>query len=253
MKKLLFLFPILLSPSCAPKNEKILAFSYRGAMVRTDEGNRTQCLNVSQALPELLKAKTSFPLFVYAPGCGTCDLSTREMDKYLERTGALFPYATSGYFEESTGKRIDENTIVIFQEGEEVTRHSMGSEKNLDDFLEQWIEVSEVEVLNSCQYSTAPSYFYPNYIFSDEERTFDPLESFLGDGKSRILILPKDMTQIMTALESLDRFDVDGLLFVDQSEKESYEERYDWNLSDWESAFYLFNCESRTGENISLP
>lgn len=94
MKKSLFLLPFVLLASCKPKNEKkIDVFTMRNISVKvaldfTDY--LFEDIN-KDSLKARIEAKETFPLFVTASGCGTCDFLSLAVKDYQRLHALILP------------------------------------------------------------------------------------------------------------------------------------------------------------------
>ena len=91
MKKAIFLLPFLLLSDCqSTPMERIPLLTCPVAF--ENDGER-QCLawNCGDVLADMIERKASFALFVYVPGCSTCETFTYYVDSFLARTNALLP------------------------------------------------------------------------------------------------------------------------------------------------------------------
>ncbi|MCI1735643.1 MAG: hypothetical protein LKM30_07975 [Bacilli bacterium] len=112
-------FPLL---SCHSTVEKVPVFqSSVVSRTETDSTYYLSCRLFETDLTDLMAKKASFPLVVYAPGCGTCSLFDYALWDYEKTYQAALPYAMlSNYASVSGLPEITDNSLVIFNGGKVV-------------------------------------------------------------------------------------------------------------------------------------
>lgn len=111
-------------------------------------------------LDYMIENKMSFPLFVYAAGCGTCDNFAIVMKDYIRLHQVVFPYMTLANYNLSKDKpiSIDNSAILFFEEGKLV--------KTVDNVLEEVFSTSDLEsLMDKYCYETNISYVSSGYRY----------------------------------------------------------------------------------------
>lgn len=247
--------PLLLASCESLPQEKIPIPQCESSSLSIGEDVVYQCLNVSDRIGSMIEARLSFPLYVYVPGCGTCDLSSLAMDFYLQQTKAMFPYCTSGALNDAISRRIEETSILIFHNGKEIASYSFDEGTDLESFLDDYVIVQELTVLNPSFSSTGPTYFYPTYSFDEPTSTVrEPLPEFLADSQNRFLLLVRSIETCFRPewYEATTNWNLDGLLAVGDAERDLYSNLYGWDLTGWTEDGFVYDLVTGKGANITL-
>ena len=84
----------------------------------------------------------SFPLFVYVPGCGSCEFSSLLVSDYIRETEAIFPYAIYGDFTDCGLEGVVNNSIVFFNQGNIVEIYDI-TDENTDSFKQKIADITD--------------------------------------------------------------------------------------------------------------
>lgn len=110
----------------------------------------------------------SFPLFVYVPGCGSCEFSSLLVSDYIRKTEAIFPYAIYGDFNDCGLEGVENNSIVFFNRGNIVEIYDI-TDENTDSFnkkMDHYVTISEKRIINNIAFGNYPTSFFPTYSLS---------------------------------------------------------------------------------------
>ncbi len=110
----------------------------------------------------------SFPLFVYVPGCGSCEFSSLLVSDYIRETEAIFPYAIYGDFTDCGLEGVVNNSIVFFNQGNIVEIYDI-TDENTDSFkqkMDRYVTISEKKIINNISFDNYPTSFFPTYSLS---------------------------------------------------------------------------------------
>lgn len=127
MKKrfLIFLFPLLVS--CESNGEKkdtfIPLFHYADLSLTLRDGSEDTLLNrySSEDFEEAISRKESFPLFVFANGCGTCDTFSYLLKDMVKDHSLVLPFMfLSDYHNVKGSLDISDTSFVFYQNGKAI-------------------------------------------------------------------------------------------------------------------------------------
>ncbi len=237
MRKLypLFLLPLLLI-SCGKETKKQIPLFHSDSTVTTINGEEEYLVNklYENDFDYMIEKKMSFPLFVYAAGCGTCDNFSIVLKDYIRQNKVVFPYITLSVLNlsKSTTPSLDSSALLFYQNGKLV--------KNYDDILDRVFSTSDLEKImkeqtydNNISYlstgyiysnSTVPfkSYHFSNSIFT-EESTDTPLDNFkISDGS--VLYLSNDSFSYSSLYEEIENHSYTAIANISTDVKDRKEE-----------------------------
>ena len=175
MKKAIPLLFSILLPSCNSQPlPPIPLLRHEASLMQVDGDDVFFAWDCSDSLEDMIAKKASFLVFVYVPGCGTCELFTKEVDAFLSKTGILLPSCLVGDFREATGSRVENSSLVVFRKGERSSFFDLTkSEGTVSDFIEDNAVLTDVNVLSSTYVSDYPTAFYPLYKMSASTQEID--------------------------------------------------------------------------------
>lgn len=199
----IFLVPLLLV-SCGKEKEKTIPLFHSDSAVTIINGEEEYLVNklYENDFDYMIEKKMSFPLFVYAAGCGTCDNFSIVLKDYIRQNKVVFPYITLSVLNlsKTDTPSLDNSALLFYQNGKLI--------KNYDDILDRVFSTSDLEkIMNEFTYDSNVSYLSTGYIYSNstvpfksyhfsnsifiEDSTDTPLKNFqIKDGS--ILYLSDD-------------------------------------------------------------
>lgn len=230
MKKTVLFLSLFLS-SCSPQDfTPIDVLLSPCAQVTLEGGTHYQAWNCKDQLSVLIEKKASFPLFVFVPGCGTCETYTLEIDDYLRQNPIVLPYVTSGYFRDITGRSIETSSLLLYKEGREIDRIDM-TEEDVTEYLSKRLRPTSVSAVNACTYSSKPyTSSYLSYTFSEAapEGEYVLDSRFDRNLQQTVLFVSMDRLSSFQELDlsSLEEKGVDLYLFDGKTDAIVFKERY---------------------------
>lgn len=228
MKKSLFLLPFLLLSSCQKKQEKIFLplLSENRVKVGSNTDYLFETLN-TETLKKKIEDKDDFPLFVSAPGCGTCDMVTLLFKDYLRETKAVFPQINlNQYLNLGTLPKISDTTFLVFKKGEIIFSDSKISSafmttEELKNYLDSHLSYTIVNytdyLLRSPLRSDFNGYSFEKGIKIQEENRISTFDlDFFQSHQSKLLFLSRKIEDD-TLFSYLSSASLDGYCFVKEN------------------------------------
>ncbi len=136
-----------------------------------------------------INQKASFPLFVYASGCGSCDVFALNVKDYIRQESLSLPFMTlSSYQKTANPLSLSDSAFLFFHEGKLLTYKTdfddIGSTKELKQYIDQYTYDTDITFLNSSYIlntydDTFTTYSYRGNI-SKYEDTDQAVKDFSG-------------------------------------------------------------------------
>ncbi len=213
LRNLVAVFLLVLS-SCKRKGseEKIPLLLFKGAVQETEKGKKGYFCSLSDTdLTFLRGKKASFPLFIYAEGCGTCDLFSYTRQGYIKKEGVLFPFMTlSNYLRANPSSSLTESALVFYSKGSIVKQVKNLEEdySDTDDFtslIHQYCFPSSRALLNGFENRLGLTYSsqYPVYRIETAYTGSLPFSNDEKEGKPLCLV-DKDLLSDYSSLKGID-------------------------------------------------
>lgn len=234
MKKQLVLLLSLLSLfACNSKEEvKIPLFNYQYS-----ENERTKtdyALNrlTTNSLNSMLEDKMSFPVFVYAAGCGSCDNFATVIKDYIRQYKIAFPTITlAQYLRSNINSTLTNSALVFINEGKifktiDTILDDVFITSELVSIMNKYTYMTNVNIVNTANLynqttGTFSYYEFTSYLSSYENYTGDMLISKFDDLKKEnlnLLLIDNrneiDFSYIYTYLNS--NTNVDSIALIDE-------------------------------------
>ncbi len=168
-KSFLFLLLPLLLVSCRKDNkDKIPLFHSDSTkeMINNSEEYLVNKLYESD-FDSMIERKMSFPLFVYAAGCGSCDNFSIVMKDYIRQTKVIFPYITLSVFNlsKTSTPSLSDSALLFYENGKLI--------KTYDDILDRVFTTSDlIKIMNEYTYDTGVDYLSTSYTYSNSTVPF---------------------------------------------------------------------------------
>ncbi len=166
-----FLIPL---SSCSQTKEKIPVFSYESSVTEYETKKRYLTYSVSKSqLQSLIQCKGDFFLYVYAPGCGTCDYFSVLVNDYINTNKVVFPYMFLSLYNQVEGvPSLSDSSLLFFRDGKCTDTVLVSAmEKDNDLFYSKMDEncvLEGVSLLNSCYVDTFLQNGHVSYFLSSE-------------------------------------------------------------------------------------
>lgn len=164
----LLLLPFLLF-SCQKKDEDKIPLFTSDATKETIKGNDEYLVNklYENDFDYMIEKKMSFPLFVYAAGCGACDNFSIVLKDYIRINKVIFPYMTLSVFNlsKTDTPSLSDSALLFYKEGKLI--------KTYDDILSQVFSTGDlVKIMDQYTYSSNVSYLSTSYTYSNSSVPF---------------------------------------------------------------------------------
>ncbi len=265
MKGKLLLLPLLLLSSCQKEETRKVNLLTCPVSFEKDGDRQYQAWNCKDALSEMIASKASFALFVYVPGCSTCQTFTYFVDAFLAETNALLPYCLYGDYTEATDSRLENSSLLIYQDGLCVDSFDfVNSSNSFSAFVSDHVEVLPIDFLSVYTNPNDTAAFYPSFsiqrrVTATAEDTL-PSTPFLDiseENRKNILFvrddLVSDYTDFFSSLSTLsfsgvavidgDIDNLDAISFVETYGFEKGEAQYGFTYVDY-TADKIFSASS---------
>lgn len=180
MKRLSFLllFPLLLN-SCGTSDNpdvQVPIFHYSHTSY-TQEGKVSYLANwlSTDSLSYLIENKASFPLFVYAQGCGTCSDFPNIFKAYLRKSNMVFPYTLLSSYDSLTIDKpsLTQSALLFYRDGKLAYQYDsieteVMTNEEFESLMQRHIIDTEVEILNPSLANIQTAGIFPYYSFSSD-------------------------------------------------------------------------------------
>lgn len=266
MKKLLFLIALsscFPASSCSSKIDKIPLF-HSPLNIQTIESEERYYANelTAEDIESLISKKADFFLYVYVPGCGTCELFPITLNNYIKETNAVINYCLSGTFNSVDGVNdIFNSSFVFFNDGkishiEDLSPYTLDTDA-FAEMMDEYTFDTGVEIINPVYMENYFSIFYRSFVFKGftdekpEEGYYfsNDLNALLAD--TSILLVAEEKTADLNdviAIHEENPFVYLGFISQDlASEKEVLKETF--KISDFSTYTYITYKE---GEVLSV-
>ncbi len=250
MKKAIFLLPILLLSSCQSTTVERIPLLTCPVAFENDGERQRLSWNCGDVLADMIERKASFALFVYVPGCSTCETFTYYVDSFLARTNALLPYCIYGDYASATGSHLENSSIVLYRDGILAeTFDFTTAEESFNSFMENNVMVLPVDFLSVHSNPDFSSAFYPSYelepCVTTVEEDILPVSPFLemtSKDKGNILYIQTDLVSDFTEFSSsLPSLSLDGIAAIDEDierlDNNSFKQVFGFEKGEAESGF----------------
>ena len=166
-------FPLLLLPfllfSCQKKDENKIPLFTSPATRENIKGNEEYLVNklYENDFDYMIEKKMSFPLFVYAAGCGTCDNFSIVLKDYIRINNAIIPYMTLSVFNlsKTDTPSLSDSALLFYKEGKLI--------KTYDDILSQVFSTGDLtKIMDQYTYNSKVSYLSTSYTYSNSSFPF---------------------------------------------------------------------------------
>lgn len=187
-RKVLFVIPFLFLSSCGKSGQDKIPLFRSPATSETIQGEQQYLVNklYEDDFDHMIEKKMSFPLFVYAAGCGTCDNFAIVLKDYIRLHQIVFPYMTLAVFNQTKTKTpsLSESALLFYINGT--------LKRTIDNVLDNVFSTKDLEMLmNKETYETgieclSSSYTYLNSTVPVYSYHFVPTLSFPEDREKEI-------------------------------------------------------------------
>ena len=166
-------FPLLLLPfllfSCQKKEQDKIPLFTSETTKENIKGNDEYLVNklYENDFDYMIEKKMSFPLFVYAAGCGTCDNFSIVLKDYIRINKVVFPYMTLSVFNlsKTDTPSLSDSALLFYKEGTLI--------KIYDDILSQvFSTVDLTKIMEKYTYNSNVSYLNTSYTYSNSSVPF---------------------------------------------------------------------------------
>ncbi|MFA6829361.1 MAG: hypothetical protein WCR67_01445 [Bacilli bacterium] len=228
--------------SCSSVTEKIPVFSLK--QISTVYNNSTYYLLnrlFEDDLTSLIEKKASFPLVVYAPGCGSCEFFDYALWDYVNQNKVVLNYMLLANYSSVSGlQQFTENTVVFFINGKIVSSTKIDSTNNSSDsffkLMNQHTYISNVRILNTYYIQPVNQVPYLKYYtFSELAKPFEEEVSnqyitslsplVLEEEKAKVLFCNfdeiNDFSELNTYLEN-STSEADSIYFFTNKKDDSF-------------------------------
>lgn len=164
----LLLLPFLLF-SCSNKEQDLIPLFTSDSTKENIKGNDEYLVNklYENDFDYMIEKKMSFPLFVYAAGCGTCDNFSIVLKDYIRINKVIFPYMTLSVFNlsKTDTPSLSDSALLFYKEGKLI--------KTYDDILSQVFSTGDLtKIMEKHTYNTNISYLTTSYTYSNSSVPF---------------------------------------------------------------------------------
>lgn len=228
------LFISVLSPltSCHENNDfkSIPIFKNDFSTETINDVERYYCNQLTiDDLNRLINSKADFFLYVYLPGCGTCELFPITLDNYIKETNSVINYCllnTFAQLEESPN--LTSSSFVFYQNGkiekiENLDKYMLEPDK-FQNMLDQFTYLTDIHILNPTYIENYDSLFYPSYTFypfckeKPEQGYYYTLVEKILETTTNILLIDEtkfiNSNELLSIIENL-QFDYLGFIGQD--------------------------------------
>lgn len=225
--------------SCGKKEEDKIPLFTSPATEETVDGNTEYLVNklYEDDFDKMIEKKMSFPLFVYAAGCGTCDNFSIVLKDYIRIHHVIFPYMTLSVFHQSKASTPNlSDSALLFYKGGKLVR-------NVDDILSRVFTTKDFEKImeQECQ-ETSVQYLSSTYTY------WNTKVPFLSYHFTPTLTLPPEKEKEVGHLQ-FDISKTDSLLLL-LKEPTSYSSLYDYLSESGVDAFAYTEDSKENLENL---
>ena len=221
MKKISILFLITTlfsSQSCEGTKQKIPLFKTEFSTCVIDEKERYFANSLSHnQIESLREKKADFLLYVYVPGCGTCELFPITLNNYIKETNVVINYCLlNTYNKLNNVPNISNSSFIFFIDGkvdtiEDLTNYTLKPQE-FTNMLNKYTYITNVEILNPIYIETYLTTFFPSYVFtsfitnySNDALFFSNLDEDLSQS-ANILLLNETKIETLNYEELLQNY-----------------------------------------------
>lgn len=112
----------------------------------------------------MIEKKASFLLFIYAPGCFSCENVIHQFDAYIKNTSSLIHYMLlDDYNKTENHQSFYENTLLSFSSGSLTHSYNLTKTELSISQLFSVLSVPSVSIYNTCSMPSYPSLYLPSY------------------------------------------------------------------------------------------
>ena len=184
----------------------------------------------------MIDKKMSFPLFVYSPGCSSCDLLGDYLSAYIKQTNIIFPFLFLDEYQNSSTFSLQESAFLFYHNGSliqsKTTFEDIGSMKDLKNYFAYHLTDSSISLYNTIEIQDDDSYPYLSlsYMLSN---TF----SFDKDEKSLFI---KSFSSYKDIVPSLKKNNITNIIFdKDDFVQGSFFEK-EFHITDFDHDAFLY-------------
>ncbi len=241
MSKLKYLSLFLILPflqSCSNSEiVKVPLFDCSFVVNEIEGQERYYALNLeTDDIEELIEKKADFLLYVFVPGCGTCETFPITLNGYLKENQVVINYCLLGAYSrvDASLPSLDGSSFVFFNDGKvsevlDLNDYALDSE-GFASMMDEYTYQTGVEIINPVYIESYFSNYYANFVFEDllaeqpETGYFyqNDIEEIKKD--STLLLVDEDavsdFTQLTTALNDST---FDKIAFISDDLKEDEE------------------------------
>ncbi len=270
MKKRFPVFFLPLLVSCNPTPEKkdtsIPLFHYADCSLTLTDGSEDTLLNrySSEDFEDALSKKESFPLFVFASGCGTCDTFSYLLKDMVKDHSLVLPFMfLSDYHNLKGSLDISDTSFVFYQNGKAIDYQSDLSSfekgKDIYSYLLTYCydtKTYKEEAIEVDSNLRTPYNFYSflgRTTLSKEEKEnafyrYKPLEK----SSKTYLFYSSKKTDYSSFSLYFKNHNIDALVDIEnETDSDSFSKNYLLNLKDISSSPYTSVTYSTDGSSVS--
>ncbi len=265
-KSALLLFPSLLLFSCGRTEENKIPLFTSPATSEIVNGEQQYLVNklYEDDFDHMIEQKMSFPLFVYAAGCGTCDNFAIVIKDYIRLHKVIFPYMTLAVFNQSRTKTpsLSESAILFYSKGvltEKVENvlDMVFSTKDLEKLMDKECYETGIEYISSSYTylnSIVPLYTYHfiNTISLPEEKEKEIPNSYSDKMQDGTSLLMRKEPESYPALYSYLKTNSIRSFFCTTEEKEALEARFGKTIEGDFVSLTFKNGSCEHAESVSI-
>lgn len=194
--------------SCQNENQNELIPYLTSPSISTfDKG---LALHISQEqFTTMIDKEMSFPLFVYSPGCSSCDLLGDYLSAYIKQTNIVFPFLFLDEYQNKSAFSLQESAFLFYHNGllihSKTSFEDIGSFKELKNYFASHLTDSSISLYNTIEYKD--DYSYPYFSLS---YTLSSTFSFAMEEKSLFI---KSFSSYKDIVPSLKKDNIKNIIF----------------------------------------
>ena len=227
---LLLMSSIFLMPLISCSNEeinKVPIFTNTFSVSSLNDQERYYCNQLSlDDLNQMIDTKCDFCLYVYLPGCGTCELFPITLDNYLKETNAVINYCLLNTFSQlEESPKLTNSSFVFYNDGkiakvENLDNYALEPDK-FETMMNDNTYMTNIQILNPTYMESYDSLFYPSYKFCsfcdeipEKGYYFSHVNEALNSTSNILLINENEILNTDEIIDNIESLEIDYLGFI---------------------------------------
>lgn len=175
----------------------------------------------------LVQKKADFVLFLYAPGCSSCETAVNQFDSYIRKNNVILNYMVlDEYLTTKNATTLSQNSLLSYTNGTLMDIYDLSkTEKTISQILSEHTYTA-LPLFNTCYVSEYPVSHLPYFSISVTSLTESVLYSFncynsLSKMKSKEVLFIKASISPFDFSSIFNSSTLDGIFFYDEKDQSS--------------------------------